>query len=58
MMTLLKYFKKSLSILFSRGKRIEQIKSTSLINLKEDLKIYWENFPIAQLSPGKDYLNP
>ena len=39
-------------------KRIEQIKSTSLINLKEDLKIYWENFPIAQLSPGKDYLNP
>ncbi len=39
-------------------KRIEQIKKTKLINLKEDLKIYWENFPIAKLSPGKDYLNP
>ncbi len=39
-------------------KRIEQIKRTSLIQLKDDFKIYWEKFPIAKLSPGKDYLNP
>ena len=38
--------------------RIEKIKKTSLIELKEDFKIYWENFPIAKLSRGKDYLNP
>ena len=38
--------------------RIEQIKKTSLIELKDDLKIYWGKFPIAKLSPGKDYLNP
>jgi len=39
-------------------KRIEQIKRTSLIQLKDDFKIYWGKFPIAKLSPGKDYLNP
>jgi ATP-dependent RNA helicase SUPV3L1/SUV3 len=39
-------------------KRIKQIKETSLIELKDDFKIYWQNFPIAKLSPGKDYLNP
>ena len=39
-------------------KRIDQIKKTSLIELKDDFKIYWENFPIAKLSPGKDYLKP
>jgi ATP-dependent RNA helicase SUPV3L1/SUV3 len=39
-------------------KRIVQIKKTSLIELKDDFKIYWKNFPIAKLSPGKDYLNP
>ena len=38
--------------------RIKQIKKTGLINLKNDFKIYWKNFPIAQLVPGKDYLNP
>ena len=38
--------------------RVKQIKKTGLINLKNDFKIYWENFPIAQLIPGKDYLNP
>ena len=38
--------------------RIEQIKKTNLIELKDDLKIYWEKFPIAKLSPGKNYLNP
>ena len=39
-------------------KRIDEIKKTSLIELKDDFKIYWQNFPIAKLSPGKDYLNP
>ena len=38
--------------------RIKQIKETSLIELKDDFKIYWKNFPVAKLSTGKDYLNP
>ena len=39
-------------------KRIEQIKKTGLLDLKNNFKIYWQNFPIAQIEPGKDYLNP
>ncbi len=39
-------------------KRINKIISNGQIDLKEDFKIYWENFPIAKLSPGKDYLKP
>ena len=35
-----------------------QIKKTGLINLKSDFKIYWNNFPIAILIPGKNYLKP
>tara|TARA_B100001250_G_scaffold173662_1_gene149437 strand:+ start:8 stop:1921 length:1914 start_codon:yes stop_codon:yes gene_type:complete len=38
--------------------RIEQIKKSDLIDLKDDFKIYWKNFPVAKLSPGKDYLKP
>ena len=38
--------------------RIEQIKKTNLIELKNDFKFYWQDFPIARLSTGKDYLNP
>jgi len=38
--------------------RLEQIKKLGLIELKDDFKIYWKNFPIAKLSPGKDYLRP
>jgi len=38
--------------------RIKQIKETNLIELKDDFKIYWKNFPVAKLSAGKDYLNP
>ena len=30
--------------------RIEQIKKTNLIELKDDFKIYWRKFPIAKLS--------
>ena len=39
-------------------KRIQLIISTRLIELKNDFKIYWKNFPIAKLAAGKDYLNP
>ena len=26
--------------------------------MNDDFKIYWDNFPIAKLSTGHDYLNP
>ncbi len=38
--------------------RIDQIKKSGLIELKDDFKIYWKNFPIAKLCPSKDYLKP
>ncbi len=38
--------------------RINEITKNKLIELKEDFKIYWGEFPIAKLSPGNDYLNP
>ncbi len=39
-------------------KRIQSIIDTGLIELKEDFKIYWNDFPIATLTAGNDYLNP
>ena len=39
-------------------KRIQIIIDTGLLEIKDDFKIYWNKFPVAQLSPGKDYLNP
>ncbi len=39
-------------------KRVQLIIDTGLIDLKEDFKIYWNNFAIAKLSTGNDYLNP
>ena len=39
-------------------KRINQIIDTKLIELKNDFKIYWNDYPIAKLIPGLDYLNP
>jgi len=39
-------------------KRIQIIIDTSLIELNDDFKIYWNSFAIAKLSSGKDYLNP
>ena len=39
-------------------KRIEKIISGGKIELKEDFKIYWEEFPIAKLLPSKEYLKP
>ncbi len=38
--------------------RINQIINTGLIELKNDFKFYWKEFPIAKIIPGKDYLNP
>ncbi len=38
--------------------RINQIEKSNTIELKDNFKIYWKNFPIAKLSPGKDYLKP
>ena len=38
--------------------RINQIIKTKNVDLKKDLKIYWNNFPIAYLSKGIDYLKP
>jgi len=39
-------------------KRIQSIIDTGLIELKGDFKIYWNDFPIAKLTSGHDYLNP
>ena len=39
-------------------KRIQTIIDTGLIELSDDFKIYWNNFPVAKLSTGTDYLNP
>ena len=39
-------------------KRIQLIIDTGLIEIKNDFKIYWRDFPIAKLEQGKDYLNP
>ncbi len=39
-------------------KRIQIIIDTGLIELNDDFKIHWNNFPIAKLSVGNDYLNP
>ena len=39
-------------------KRIQTIIDTGLIELNDDFKIFWNNFPIAKLSTGNDYLNP
>jgi len=39
-------------------KRIESIIETKLVQLNDDFKIYWNNFPIAKLSVGNNYLNP
>ncbi len=39
-------------------KRINQVIDTGLIELKDDYKIYWKNYPIAKLIPGSDYLKP
>ncbi len=39
-------------------KRVQIIIDTGLIELNDDFKIYWNNFAIAKLTTGNDYLNP
>ncbi len=39
-------------------KRIQEIIDTGLIELRDDFKIYWNNFAIGRLTSGNDYLNP
>ena len=39
-------------------RRIQNIIDTGLIELNNDFKIYWNNFGIARLTPGNDYLSP
>jgi len=39
-------------------RRIQIIIDTGLIKLNDDFKIYWNNFAIAKLTPGNDYLSP
>ena len=39
-------------------RRIKLIIDTGLIEIKNDFKIYWKDFPVAKLDSGKDYLNP
>ena len=39
-------------------KRIQNIIDTGLVELKNDFKVYWNNFAIAKLMPGNNYLNP
>ncbi|MDC3174043.1 helicase-related protein [Candidatus Pelagibacter sp.] len=39
-------------------KRIDTIIETKLIELNDDFKFYWNDFAIAKLSVGIDYLNP
>tara|TARA_B100001057_G_scaffold292244_1_gene292320 strand:- start:249 stop:1532 length:1284 start_codon:yes stop_codon:yes gene_type:complete len=40
------------------SKRINQIIEAKQIELRENRKIYWNNFPIAILTKGSDYLSP
>jgi len=39
-------------------RRIQTIIDTGLIDLKDDFKIYWNDFAIGKIISGKDYLNP
>ena len=39
-------------------KRVQLIVDTGLIEIKDDFKIYWKDYPIAKLENGKDYLSP
>ena len=39
-------------------KRVGEIIKNNNLQLNDDFKIYWNDYPIAQLTPGKDYLSP
>ena len=39
-------------------KRVQSIIDSGFIELNQDFKIYWNNYPIARLTNGIDYLKP
>ena len=39
-------------------KRIQNIIDHGLVELREDFKIYWNNFCNSKITPGNDYLSP
>ena len=39
-------------------RRTNEIIKSEVIKIEEDHKIYWKDYPIAYISPGKNYLNP
>ena len=39
-------------------RRTNEIIKSVVIKIEEDHKIYWKDYPIAYISPGKNYLNP
>tara|TARA_B100000700_G_scaffold323863_1_gene428592 strand:- start:1049 stop:3529 length:2481 start_codon:yes stop_codon:yes gene_type:complete len=39
-------------------RRSNEIIKSEVFNIEDDQKIYWNNNPIAQIKPGKNYLNP
>ena len=39
-------------------KRVDEIVKDGILKLDEDFKIYWSDNPIAQITPGKNYLEP
>jgi len=39
-------------------RRVNRIIENEVFEINDDNKIYWNNNPIAYLSPGKNYLNP
>jgi len=39
-------------------RRVNKILKSEILKLNTDQKIQWEDYPIAYLSAGKDYLNP
>jgi len=40
------------------NRRVKQIINAALLEIKDDFKIYWGQFSIAKLLPGKNYLDP
>ena len=39
-------------------KRVDSIIKNGIVKLNDDFKIYWSRYPIAQIVPGKNYLEP
>ena len=39
-------------------KRVNEIITNPILELRNDFKIYWQGDPIARLVPGRDYLSP